>query len=383
MRLMKYLIAVLALLTLASAARAVAAESSLTIEAALDFNVAEPLIRAFEATHPNIRVSYHDSSTLAVDRRARDGSPPADVYISSAMPWQVALANQGRAARLDLPEARQWPEWAKWRNEVFGFTFEPVVIAYRLDLARHTLPPQTHRELLQALQIPQLQGRVTTYDPESSGVGYSLFQQDARYSPRFWDLVAAMGARGVTPEATSRAMLEGLSEGRYWLGYNLLGSYAIAWARHHPEVIVQVPTDYSLVLLRTALVARNAPHPQAARLFMAFLLGPRGQHVLAGQTPLFSPLDGVVGPWTAARLRDQVGDHLYPIPLDASLLAFVDPLRRDAFMRRWAREITILDRTGESGSSSSDTASQQTARPDTPWPRRPTPPVHSSRETQP
>ncbi|WP_245846437.1 hypothetical protein [Chromohalobacter canadensis] len=33
---------------------------------------------------------------------------------------------------------------------------------------------------------------------------------------------------------------------------------------------------------------------------------------------------------------------MYPIPLNASLLAFVDPSRRTAFMERWQREVHRL-----------------------------------------
>jgi len=49
----------------------------------------------------------------------------------------------------------------------------------------------------------------------------------------------------------------------------------------------------------------------------------------------------------AQRLRDQVGDRLYPIPLNASVLAFVDPQRRQAFMARWAREFDRSWREGD------------------------------------
>ncbi|MCP1365344.1 extracellular solute-binding protein, partial [Halomonas sp. BBD48] len=193
----------------------------------------------------------------------------------------------------------------------------------------------THQELLR--------GRVTTYSPGRSGVGYTLFQQDARYSPRFWDLVAAMGAAEVSLEDNTQAMLDGLTEGRYWVGYNLLGSYAMHWAQTHPEVIVQVPQDYALVMMRMAFVHRDAPHPMAAKAFVDFLLSVEGQRILAGSTPLFSVLPEVIGPYTAQRLRDQVGERLYPIPINASLLAFVDPLRRKVFMTRWNREIRILE----------------------------------------
>ncbi|SFH87039.1 ABC transporter substrate-binding protein [Modicisalibacter xianhensis] len=321
------------------------ARTPLVVEAALDRQVIAPLLAAFERAYPDIALHYHDRSTLEVDRRAREVRPAPDVVISSAMPWQLARVNEGLAQPLVSPAARRWPQWAKWRNEVFGFTFEPIVTVYRLDLVRHMIPPTTHADLHTILTTHQdlLRGRVTTYSPGRSGVGYTLFQQDARYSPRFWDLVAAMGAAEVSLEDNTQAMLDGLTEGKYWVGYNLLGSYAMHWAQTHPEVIVQVPQDYALVMMRMAFVHRDAPHPMAAKAFVDFLLSVEGQRILAGSTPLFSVLPEVIGPYTAQRLRDQVGERLYPIPINASLLAFVDPLRRDAFMARWNREIRILE----------------------------------------
>jgi len=316
----------------------------LIIEAALDLKIFTPLLEAFEQAHPDIALTYYDRSTLEVDLRAQNAEPVPDVVISSAMPWQMALVNQGLAQPLDSDAVRNWPAWAKWRNEVFGFTFEPIVTVYRLELARHMLPPTTHADVYKLLSTHQdlLRGRVTTYSPTGSGIGLMLFQQDARYSPRFWDLVAAMGSADMSLENNTQAMLDGLTDGPYWLGYNLLGSYALQWARSHPELIVQIPQDYALVMMRMAFVHRNAPHAEAAKTFMNFLLGAEGQRVLAGDTPLFSVLPEVTGPYTAQRLRDQIGERLYPIPINASLLAFDDPLRRRLFMQRWAREVEIL-----------------------------------------
>ncbi|MED5501095.1 MAG: ABC transporter substrate-binding protein, partial [Pseudomonadota bacterium] len=259
------------------------AAEKLIIEAALDRQIVEPVLNAFAVENPQIDLDYRDRSTLEADRRARDPESPPDVVISSAMPWQLALSNEGMAQPLDAPEVDQWPAWAKWRNEVFGFTFEPVVMAYRLELASHMPPPETHRDLLDLLTHYRhwLDGRVVSYSPRKSGVGYTLFQQDARYTPRAWDLIAAMGAANINLETTTQRMLAGLSDGRYWLGYNLLGSYAMLWAQTHPDIIVQVPNDYSLVLMRMAFVHRDAPHPAAARRFVRFLLSRRGQHILA------------------------------------------------------------------------------------------------------
>ncbi|ODC02239.1 ABC transporter substrate-binding protein [Terasakiispira papahanaumokuakeensis] len=309
----------------------------LVINAALDQSVIQPLLDKFMATYPDIEIEYHDQNTQATDQSVIRQPVTADVIISAAMAQQMGRVNQGYARRLNSPQVQQWPKWAKWRNEVFGFTFEPIVMAYRLDLAQHMLPPTSHADLLKRLNDHHdiLQQRVVTYTPQGSDLGYALYQQDARYSGRFWSLIQAMGRVQASTASATPDMLKGLSSGRYWLGYNLLGSYAMAWALEHPEVIVQVPQDYSLVVMRMAFIHKEAPHPQAAERFVNFLLSFEGQHILAGETPLFSIRPDVQGPYTAQRLKDQVGPRLYPINMNASLLALLDSQRHQYFMQRW------------------------------------------------
>ncbi|HET8800442.1 MAG TPA: substrate-binding domain-containing protein [Marinobacter sp.] len=54
-----------------------------------------------------------------------------------------------------------------------------------------------------------------------------------------------------------------------------------AGERNHPDLIVQIPQDYALVMMRMAFIHRNAPHPVAAKVFMNFLLSYAGQKILA------------------------------------------------------------------------------------------------------
>jgi len=312
-------------------------QARLVIEAAMDRQVAAPLLAAFSRRYPDVELDYRDRSSMAVNALAQQADAQADIILSSAMPWQVALVNQGLAQRLDSDEARQWPEWAKWRDEVFAFTFEPIVMAYRLDLAARMLPPVSHADVLNLLteHAETLAGRVVAYSPSRSALGYALYLQDSRYSGRFWKLVTALGRVDATLETSTQRMLEGLSDGRYWLGYNLLGSYALQWAQTHPDIIVQMPSDYALISMRTAFIHRDAPHPEQARAFINFLIGREGQHVVAGETPLYSIRDDITGPFTAQSLRDQVGQRLYPQPLDASSLSMLDNARRNDFLARW------------------------------------------------
>ncbi|WP_084004555.1 ABC transporter substrate-binding protein [Terasakiispira papahanaumokuakeensis] len=314
--------------------------SPLEIDAALDHNMAEPLLKAFTEKHPNIDLTYTNYNTFEVFNRAQQShssKTAADVLISSAMPWQMQLANAGYAQPIDTPNARQWPQWAQWRRELFAFTFEPVVMVYRQDLSQQMPPPRSHDQLLTALNSPQtqLKGQVITYDPHVSAFGLMLGMHDARFSPQFWALANALSQARFQEGGTTNEMIQKIIEGQARLGYNLLGSYAIQAAKQHPELIVQVPEDYALVVTRLALQPRNAPHPKAGRLFIDFLLSDQGQSLMATQTPLFALKHSIQGPWTAQSLKSKAGTALHPIPIDTGLLTILDPLKRRTFLRRW------------------------------------------------
>lgn len=335
----------------------------LVIAAALDQSVIEPVLETFTARHPGIALHYLDLSTRAVNTRIRNADNPPDVAISSAMPAQMSQVNAGYAQPLSTRETRAWPDSAKWRNEVFGFTFEPVVFAYRRDLAQQMAPPQTHGALYHALQRPDsplTNGHMAVYDPARSDVGYALYQADADYTARFWQLVSAMGKARAAQVGTTQAMLDGLSSGRFAFAYNLIGSYALRWAKTHPQVMVQLPRDYALVLSRMVFVHRDARHLDAAVQFVDFLLSHTGQQILANDTPLFSLRQDVSGPYSARRLRAEVGDHLFPIPIDAGLMAISNLQRRHTFLRRWQQEYGEKAQSNTSGVPPSQNASAAT-----------------------
>ena len=328
---------------LAGTAASAPAATSLHIAAALDRPAIAPVLAAFERAHPDIDIRYADLATRAVERRIDDTSRPPDVVISSAMPSQLAAANAGYAARLSGPTIANWPARFKWRDAVFGFTFEPVVFAYRADLLPADMNLDSHGALYRALtdRRPQFCGRVAIYDPAQSAVGYALYQADAGHTARFWQLVSAFGRARAHQLPDTRAMLTGLSEGRFVLAYNLLGAYARRYARTHPEIRIVAPTDYTLMLSRMVFVHRAAPHPDAARRFVTYLLSQQGQRVLTHQTQLAGPprADPSAGRPSATRPADQ--PRIMPIALDAGLLAQVDPAQRRRDLAQWQARFAV------------------------------------------
>lgn len=323
---------------------AAAREGVVVIYAATDRSVAEGLLQDFVRRYPGIRVEYHDMSSAELYHRfveeAKDGGR-ADVVWSSAMDLQVKLVNDGYAQAHRSAETAALPPWAIWKNEAFGTSFEPVAMVYNRKLLPEEDVPGSHAELLRLLarSPEQFTGRLTTYDPGRSGLGYLLHSHDVLANPVvFWRLAEAFGRLAVQPAATTSEMLDRISSGQALIGYNLLGSYAQLRAEKDPALAVVLPRDYTLVMSRVAFISRQARHPHAARLWLDYLLSPRGQRLLAKNPGFYSVRADVPADEAAEELRQRLGGAFRPIAIGAGLLTYLDQAKRRDFLRQW-REI--------------------------------------------
>jgi two-component system sensor histidine kinase TctE len=311
----------------------------LTIVGTTDTPLFAAFIEGFQALHPEVSVHYEEMDSLPLYRGFLDGTLPVapDLLISSASDLQLKLANDGHALAHDSPFLATLPDWAHWRNEVFGFTFEPAVIIYNSDLLEPAEVPRTHLKLAELLetQSERFRGRVATYDISQSGVGYLLAAQDQTISSTFWRLATAFGRVGAEFSGSSPAILNGVAEGRLALGYNVLGSYAFARQAEGARIEIVVPDDYVLALTRSLLIPRDAAKPQLARDFVDFALSPAGQGVGAGASALGSVVPGMSGEWTSEAIVARGRGVIQPIALGPGLLVALDQLRRQRFLDTW------------------------------------------------
>lgn len=321
-------------------------EGTVVVYSTTDMSAVAALIRDFELAYPGVKVDYNDLNSGELHNRylaeTAAGKPSADVLWSSAMDLQLKLANDNYAARYRSPEAAALPEWAVWRDEAFGTTFEPAVFVYSKRFVPAADVPQTHADFLKLIttQRDKYSGHLSTYDVEKSAVGFLFATQDHRMQPGFWELVRALGANGVTLESHTAVMVQRIASGKDYLGYNLIGSYAMTRARHDPAIGVVLPQDYTLVMSRIALLSKTAAHPNAARLWLDYLLSVRGQTLLATRSELFSIRADVAGEFTAASLRRTLGGSLKAITVGPALLVYQDRAKQGDFLRRWRRETT-------------------------------------------
>ncbi|TFW09280.1 ABC transporter substrate-binding protein [Oxalobacteraceae bacterium OM1] len=316
-------------------------EGKVVVYSTTDTKAAESLIKDFNALYPDVKVEYNDMNSTEVYNRyiseVAAGGATADVLWSSAMDLQIKLVSDGYGLQYKSPEAAALPNWAVMNNTAYGTTFEPVVFVYNKRQVTGDEIPQTHADFAKLLttKTDKYQGKVITYDIEKSGVGFMFVTNDARINDKFWDLVKALGAVNVRVQSSTGTMLERLSSGENLLGYNIIGSYALVRAKKDPNLGVVIPKDYTQVLSRVQFISKSTKHPNAAKLWVDYLMSKRGQTIVANDAKLFALRNDVTGETTSAELSKEIGKGLQPLHVDASQLQYLDQKKRLDFMKQW------------------------------------------------
>lgn len=303
-----------------------------------DAAIAE-LLTAFRKLYPFLAVANTDDDAARTYRRfmreTAAGRPSADFIWSPAMDLQEKLINDGLSLPYATPEMPYLASWAHWQDLGYGVTLEPIAFVYNRRFLAGSEMPRTHaglRELLRR-QDQRFDGRVALYSPEASEVGMLLLSQDIRVTGDSWTLFDTFGRVHARLYNTSRDMLMNILRGNQWIGYDVIASYAIEMHRDHPELEVVFPVDYTLAMSRVAFVTASARHPNAARLFLDFLLSRQGQDILKthGMGPVRKDLSV---PGEQARI-DPI--RTQAIRIGPGLLSDLDGLVRAQFLRRWRK----------------------------------------------
>ncbi len=316
-------------------------EAKVVVYSTTDTASANPLIKDFQALYPGISVEYNDMNSTEVYNRfiseRAAGAGSADVLWSSAMDLQIKLVSDGGAMAYASPEIANVPQWAVWKNEAFGTTYEPLAFVYNKRLLSGDEIPQSHADLLRVFttKTEKLKGKVTTYDIEKSGVGFLLITQDSKYNPKFWGMVKALGGLGPRLQSSAGTMMERISSGENLLGFNIFNSYAVLRAKKDPSLGIVLPKDYALVMSRVMFASKTAKNPNAAKLWLDYILSKRGQNIIANQAELGSIRADVEGEMTVAGYTKMLGGNAKPIPVSAELLGFLDQTKRLDFIKQW------------------------------------------------
>lgn len=310
-----------------------AAEREGEVVVYVNTDVSGPIGAGFRRRFPKVKVRFVELAARPMQDRVLTevdkGPAVGDIAWSSSMDIQVKLINDGYAQTYRSPEARNLPAWAVWRDQGFGVTAEPIVFAYNKRLLDGAQVPHSHAALLEALRKDpaRWRGKIAMYDPERSGVGFLYLSTDTQVYPEAWPLLAEIGKSKPALYVPGGALMKSLASGEHVLAYNMNGSYADWWSTQTgSDIAYLTPTDYHLSISRVAFITKTAPHPNAARLFLDYLMSKDGQRQLA--VARLTPIrNGIAAAPAIPGGR--------PIKVGPALLANFDQARRTQMLERW------------------------------------------------
>lgn len=310
--------------------------TELTIFGGADKMEIAPFLKAFQKTSPHVQINYHELSTRGVYTSfLKDTNNPPDILLSSAMNLQVKLVNDGYAQTYESQETKKLPRWAKWRNEVFGFTYETAVIAFNKDFLSNEPPPGSRNELLDLIRrhSDEIKGRIGIYDITTVGIGYLLWAHDREQSSSYGRMLESFGYHDTRVFRRSADILQAISKGEIAVGYNILSSYARTWAAQYPNIVVVQPKDYTSVIMRSAIIPKKSKNVKGAQQFLDYILSGKGQTDMANFTN-FEPINNEVRT-TQPHLLDTSEGQLRPVPLGIQILVINDEMKRQIILQEW------------------------------------------------
>jgi iron(III) transport system substrate-binding protein len=240
--------------------------------AQVDTETAEGMGRAFTAKYPGVTVSViRTTGQVAYERLLQDlknNAPQCDVFSSTDTSQYPALKKRGALAEYaPAGAATLLPEFQKVSDP--GFMYPSSATAHLLIYNSQKVKPQEAPKIWPDLLDPRWKGRVATGHPAFSGCtgiwvlaltkayGWEYFEKLAKNNPR-------IGRSGNDPVTLINA-------GECLIG-PAPGNTAFQQVDKGNPIVPVYPADGATLCLGPSSVMASAPHPNAARLFMEWLM---------------------------------------------------------------------------------------------------------------
>ncbi len=245
----------------------------------LSVNEAEgkPLVEKFAQKYPSIKVEFWRASSVDVRQKVLDdvkaGTPP-DVVEMDAVDM-LALYNQKILTAYKSPESEVLPDGAKhpWGYYTTSYV-NAIVIAYNTNLVKAADVPKS----LNDLTNPKWAGKIGIEPEDWALVPFSAKVMGDAASTTFWTKLGEQkpkAIKGHTELATA------VANGDVALSPTVY-AHRVEAMKKTGKPIDWVKTEPVYSYLNSVGVTANALHPNAARVFVDWLLSAEGQTEVAG-----------------------------------------------------------------------------------------------------
>jgi iron(III) transport system substrate-binding protein len=247
--------------------------------ASVDVKVAEQVAKAFKAEYPGIEVEVERSGSERVLQRInqeyQSNIKNVDVVNSSDASHFLFWKQQGWLAKHSPPDVAKFaPQYRDPDGMYFTWRATLDCMAYNTNLVKESEAPRSYAELLD----PKWKGKLVKAHPSYSGT--SLTGTYALSKALGWDWFEKLSKTGIQQLQSTTAPPKTIASGERAVmvdgnEYNIF----IEMDRKSPVKPIYAKEGTPFVSSPTAIF-KDAPHPNAARLFQNFIYTAKAQQLL-------------------------------------------------------------------------------------------------------
>lgn len=241
--------------------------------------IVRPLIRGFQGVAPGVQVKYVRANGLALVVRltneGRAGRVQSDVWCM--VDGVQALLEGGFATEFEVPSAGGLPSALVDPRKRWVATNVGVrSAAYNTQLIPKEHAPRSYQDLLD----PRFKGKIVWNPKSMTGAwGFISTVIKGMGDERGMAYLRALAKQDIVPLPIAiRAVLDRVIAGEYAIGLEMNNTHAaISAAQGAP--VAWVPLNPVSETLQVAGLTKGAPHPNAAKLFIDFMVSRAGQTI--------------------------------------------------------------------------------------------------------
>jgi ABC-type Fe3+ transport system substrate-binding protein len=242
--------------------------------------ILRPMIRAFQAAAPGIQIKYvrADGMQLVVriTNEARAGRVQADAWCM--VDGIGALIQGGYTEPFELPSARDLPSTYVDREKRWVAINTGVrSAAYNTQLVPEASAPKGYQDLLD----PRWKGKIVWNPKSMTGAwGFISTVMQGMGEERGMAYLRALAKQDIVPLPIAiRAVLDRVIAGEYAIGLEMNNTHAAISAAHGAPVkwVALNPVSETLQVVG---LAKGAQHPNAAKLWLDFMVSKTGQTIM-------------------------------------------------------------------------------------------------------
>lgn len=242
--------------------------------------IIRPITEGFEAKYPGIKLQgarmSSSEAALKIMNESRAGKLQADVFDNTALAFRLMAA--GLVENYKPEAAQSFPAARKEANGAWtALNLYVMTAAYNTEMVPEKDVPKTLTDLLD----PKWKGRIAwTNDPTTAGppgfIGVQLTSMGQQVGMNFLKRLAQQNI--VNVPASQRVVLDQVIAGQYPLALMTFDYHSVISANQGAPV-KWLPIGPAAQLPNPIGLMKNAPHPNAAKLFLEYVLSPEGQTV--------------------------------------------------------------------------------------------------------